>query len=38
MKAQLNKKEPQILEKWDKIDIYKKILEKRENSEIRPLY
>lgn len=33
MKAQLNKKEPQILKKWEEIDIYKKILEKRENSD-----
>lgn len=35
MKAQLNRKEPEILKFWDDIDIYKRILEKREGS---PLY
>lgn len=38
MKAQLNKKEPQILKTWDEIDIYKKILEKRENADMYILH
>ncbi|MGE5340119.1 MAG: isoleucine--tRNA ligase [Candidatus Omnitrophota bacterium] len=32
MKAQLNKKEPQILEKWKKMNIYNRILEKRKDA------
>jgi len=32
MKAQLNKKEPQILEKWKETKIYHKILQKRKES------
>ncbi len=35
MKAQLNKKEPEILEKWQNMNIYEKILKKREKN---PLY
>lgn len=35
MKAQLNQKEPQILKKWQDLNIYEKILEKRHND---PLY
>ncbi|MCK4835560.1 MAG: isoleucine--tRNA ligase [Candidatus Aminicenantes bacterium] len=35
MKAQLNQKEPQILKKWQDINIYEKILKKRES---KPLY
>ncbi|MCP4153780.1 MAG: isoleucine--tRNA ligase [bacterium] len=33
MKAQLSKKEPQILEKWAKTDIYETILAKRKDAE-----
>lgn len=35
MKAQLNQKEPQILKKWEDLNIYEKILEKRQHN---PLY
>ena len=38
MKAQLNRKEPQILEKWDALNIYKKILEKRKEAELYILH
>ncbi|MCP5103832.1 MAG: isoleucine--tRNA ligase, partial [bacterium] len=38
MKAQLNRKEPQILKKWDDINIYKKILEKRDGQELYMLH
>ena len=32
MKARLPQKEPEILKKWEKMELYKKILEKRKNS------
>ena len=35
MKAQLNRKEPEILKNWEESDLYEKILEKRQGS---PLY
>lgn len=35
MKAQLNRKEPEILKNWEETDLYEKILEKRQGS---PLY
>ena len=35
MKAQLNQKEPQILKKWEDLNIHEKILEKRQHN---PLY
>lgn len=38
MKAQLNKKEPQILEKWEQMDIYQRILEKRKDNELYILH
>ncbi len=38
MKAQLNKKEPQILKKWQDINIYHKILAKRQNQELYILH
>ncbi|MGC8804638.1 MAG: isoleucine--tRNA ligase [Candidatus Ratteibacteria bacterium] len=33
MKADLAKREPQLLEKWKNLDIYRKILEKNKNSQ-----
>ena len=33
MKAQLSRKEPEILKKWQEMDIYGKILEKRKNEK-----
>lgn len=38
MKAQLNKKEPQILQKWQDTNIYKKILAKRQAQELYILH
>lgn len=38
MKAQLNRKEPEILEKWQQMDIYKSILKKRKNDPIYILH
>jgi isoleucyl-tRNA synthetase len=38
MKAQLNRKEPQIIKKWDDINIYKAILKKREDAELYILH
>jgi isoleucyl-tRNA synthetase len=38
MKARLNQKEPQILEKWKKMDIYRGILQKRKDAELYILH
>ena len=38
MKAQLNRKEPQILKKWEDINIYEKILEKRKDAKLYILH
>jgi len=38
MKAQLNRREPEILEKWENMDIYRSILEKRKNDPIYILH
>jgi isoleucyl-tRNA synthetase len=38
MKAQLSKKEPQILKKWQEQDLYHKILESRKNDELYVLH
>jgi isoleucyl-tRNA synthetase len=38
MKAQLNQKEPQILEKWQKSDLYHKILSQRDPAKLYTLH
>ncbi|NIM15386.1 MAG: isoleucine--tRNA ligase [Candidatus Aminicenantes bacterium] len=38
MKAQLNRKEPQILNKWKELDIYHRILEKRKDADLYILH
>ncbi len=38
MKAQLNRKEPQILKKWQDMDIYNKILSQRKDEELYILH
>jgi isoleucyl-tRNA synthetase len=34
MKAQLNRKEPQTLKKWEEMDIYRKIMDQRKDAEL----
>ena len=38
MKAKLSEREPEIIKKWDKIDLYKKILKKREKNPVFVLH
>lgn len=38
MKAQLNKKEPEILKKWEDLDIYRKVMDQRKDADLYILH